>query len=82
MGPMALREFMDGRGKSWRVWDTRPRGGTVREDYRDGWLTFEQGVARRRLVPIPDGWAELSDEALRELCVAARPERSRRRLAE
>jgi hypothetical protein len=40
---MALRDFTDGKGNAWRVWDTRPMTGRVREAYQRGWLTFEQG---------------------------------------
>lgn len=61
---MGLREFQDGRGGQWRVWDTV----TVRADaagtFRSGWLTFDNGAERRRLAPIPPGWEELPDERL------------------
>lgn len=32
-----------------------------------GWIAFECGDERRRVAPIPDGWEQLSDDALREL---------------
>jgi hypothetical protein len=32
-----------------------------------GWIAFECGDERRRLVPIPEGWSELGENALREL---------------
>ena len=67
---MGLREFQDGRGGQWRVWDTV----TVRADaagtFRSGWLTFDNGAERRRLAPIPPGGkscltsASLSDDGL------------------
>ena len=38
-----------------------------------GWLAFQSGTARRRLAPIPDGWATRPDEALVQLCREARP---------
>jgi hypothetical protein len=78
---MALREFDDGKGNLWRVWATRPQSGRVREQFRGGWLTFEPGgreASRRRLAPIPDGWEALSEFELRQLCIAAAPERSRK----
>ncbi len=33
-----------------------------------GWLTFESDTSKRRLRPIPPGWAHQPDEALEELC--------------
>lgn len=36
-----------------------------------GWLCFESEHARRRLTPIPDGWAYLPDDALESLCALA-----------
>jgi hypothetical protein len=38
---------------------------------KDGWLTFQSGNERRRLSPIPEGWAALSDATLRELAAKA-----------
>ena len=77
---MALREFQDSKGNPWRVWDTLPQTGRVREEYQRGWLTFEQGEqasSRKRLAPIPAGWAELPESELRRLCVEAKAERPR-----
>ncbi|MDB4873839.1 MAG: hypothetical protein JWM41_285 [Gemmatimonadetes bacterium] len=37
-----------------------------------GWLTFERGLDRRRLSPIPAGWQRASDAELEEYCRAAR----------
>lgn len=39
-----------------------------------GWLCFESDEAKRRLRPIPDGWAHDSDVTLEQLCVRADPE--------
>ena len=79
---MALREFADRGGRVWRVWDTVPVSRTLRPDFLSGWLTFEHGNIRRRLAPIPDGWAGLPDVELRRLCGRATLERPRRRLIE
>jgi hypothetical protein len=79
---MALREFVDGSGKTWRVWETRPTTGIVREEFKHGWLTFENGHLRRRLAPAPPGWYELSEQELRELCIVATPDARRKRLIE
>ena len=65
---MALREFEDGAGSQWRVWDTVPATTTgIREEHRAGWLTFDNGRDRRRLAPIPEEWALMSDDRLRLL---------------
>jgi hypothetical protein len=86
---MPLREFTDRTGATWRVWETRPVGArlAVRPEFVDGWLTFENAtgsadVTRRRLAPIPTGWAELPDLELRRLCLDAHPERARTRMTE
>lgn len=79
---MPLREFIDSRGHSWRVWETRPTSGNVRPELADGWLTFEREAIRKRVTPIPEGWAELPEDELRLLCANARVERLRRRVAE
>lgn len=74
--PMAYREFLDSEGVSWTVWDTYPtRPTTMEPDWRDGWLTFQSGATRRRLAPIPQGWAEALPSRLELLCKAAEPVR-------
>jgi len=78
---MALREFNDAEGNLWRVWDTRPTS-RVRGERQGGWLTFEHGTLRRRLTPIPEGWADVPDEELRRLCINARAQTRRKRLIE
>ena len=70
---MALREFADRGGRVWRVWDTVPVSRTLRPDFLSGWLTFEQGATRRRLVPIPEGWDSLPDSELVGLLERAAP---------
>jgi hypothetical protein len=39
---------------------------------RGGWLAFQSASERRRLVPIPHGWAEDSETQLEAYCRAAR----------
>ena len=76
---MPVREFTDGDGVRWVVWDTRPttqaRLGT---HFAAGWLTFECGRRRRRLAPTPDRWHDLTDEELLALCREAVPARKRK----
>ena len=38
-----------------------------------GWLAFQSGTTRRRLVPVPPGWRDLSDDELAALCHRATP---------
>jgi hypothetical protein len=83
---MALREFSDGQGRRWRVWDIRPdqlHGATRAEDYLQnmihGWLAFEPagGGEKRRLSPIPPHWDKATDEeleAMLERAVRTQPE--------
>ena len=61
---MPLREFDDGDGGRWRVWDTVPVRAESMGDFRGGWLTFDNGSERRRLAPVPDHWSEFPDERL------------------
>ena len=81
---MALREFVDSAGEVWRVWDTVPLTTSgLTGDYRGGWLTFDNGLDRRRLAPVPLDWVLMSDERLRLLLrVALRRERAETRDAE
>jgi len=48
----------------------------------DGWLTFEGRMERRRLAPIPAGWSEMDENALRELLANAISAASAQRLLE
>ena len=71
---MAIRDFVDSKGITWRVWHTMPRSGYVyAEHLRDGWLTFESAGQRRRLTPVPDSWADAPPERLDLMCRAAEP---------
>lgn len=39
----------------------------VPAELQQGWLAFQTGTDRRRLVPIPDNWSTLNEEALMAL---------------
>ena len=59
-----MREFSDA-GCRWMVWETAPAAGRgLADEYRRGWLTFDNEVERRRLAPVPKGWATLADDRL------------------
>lgn len=69
---MAVRDFMDANGVSWRVWPVTPEALQPRTaaedylgDYGEGWLCFESKVERRRLARFPPDWEAVSEE---ELC--------------
>jgi hypothetical protein len=76
---MSLREFRDAAGNEWVVWEVHPRLGDAYAEGRlripemltDGWLAFRSGQHRRRVTPIPAGWAASNDEALLELLESA-----------
>jgi hypothetical protein len=75
---MAVRDFVDANGVSWRVWPVTPealRPRTAVEDYLgeygEGWLCFESASERRRLAGYPSDWEIRSDEELRVLLTAA-----------
>ena len=71
---MALREFEDGQGERWRVWATVPaRTEGLEDNFRAGWLTFDNGRERRRLAPVPSAWSELPAARLALLLRVAEP---------
>ena len=71
---MAYREFTDQAGVHWRVWDTYPGSASnVRSVYAAGWLGFESDAERRRLHPVPQGWADAPDHQLWEYLRQALP---------
>jgi hypothetical protein len=45
---------------------------TLAEGYGRGWLTFESLSEKRRLIPIPRDWEQLSNAELRALCDKAK----------
>lgn len=54
----------------------------VSPEYAHGWLAFQSGLERRRLVPVPPGWEALDESDLERLCKAATPVGRPRRLVE
>jgi hypothetical protein len=70
---MPSRDFQDGNGITWRVWNTVPiSGAVINTGFERGWLTFESsGGTLRRLAPIPEGWEDVSPERLDLFCRAA-----------
>ena len=69
---MAVREFVDSNGVTWRVWNTRPsRGEMLSGEYGHGWLTFESGTTVRRCTQIPPGWETAPAQLLESLCLGS-----------
>ena len=72
-----LREIIDEEGEHWQVFDVYPtdgaQTGVLRESFLNGWLCFQSIKGRRRVVPIPEGWAEISDQKLRLMLSVAPP---------
>ena len=82
---MAVRDFIDATGVTWRVWPVTPESlqpKTAAEDYLgeygDGWLCFESPTERRRLARYPVRWDELTDAELGTLLKAAAIVRGRK----
>jgi hypothetical protein len=71
---MALREFTDETGCTWRVWDTMPsRAEYVQADRAGGWLTFAADHEKRRLAPVPTEWGALPEAELLAMLRTATP---------
>jgi hypothetical protein len=51
---------------------TEQRRITLSSGYGAGWLTFESLNEKRRLIPIPQGWEDITQAELRALCERAR----------
>jgi hypothetical protein len=74
------RVFTDSSGASWTVREITPGpmpeklSQLLREDRRQGgWLLFmSETNETRRLAPVPQGWASLSDAELEGWCMRAR----------
>lgn len=68
------REIEDDRGVRWMTFAVYPsrvtngRSSPLPEAFQRGWLAFDSGMETRRLAPIPEGWRDLSNDALRQLC--------------
>jgi len=60
------REIAPRSGQDRRLYTQRRI--TLAEGYGSGWLTFESLTEKRRLLPIPHQWEEMSQAELRALC--------------
>ncbi len=74
LGPrvMAMLEFVDSNGVTWRVWNTVPTARTsLSGEFERGWLTFESAAALKRLAPVPPNWEDSPPDRLELMCRAA-----------
>jgi hypothetical protein len=73
----ASREIEDERGVHWAAFEVHPATAgerpNVREQFRDGWLSFDSENETRRIAPIPVGWQVVAGERLLELLKLAEP---------
>ncbi len=80
---MTHRLISDDTGRPWQVWETRPGPRSkVAPQLEGGWLTFEaltQVPEKRRLAPVPPGWALLPDRDLLPMLARAEPVAARAR---
>ncbi|MBV9772336.1 MAG: hypothetical protein JO040_00200 [Gemmatimonadetes bacterium] len=79
---MALRTFVDADGVEWTAWETIPQTRlsqdgraalAVSEGFEQGWLSFECVECKRRLAPIPEGWATCPEPELLQFLLVAVP---------
>lgn len=71
---MAIRNFRDSGGISWRVWHVVPQNEVLRTTtpaLARGWLCFEAAGEKRRLADPPEGWAAHTDAELEALLLRA-----------
>jgi hypothetical protein len=73
-----MRTFRDSDGAAWTVFEVRrvisARAGTpVHTDgHGNGWLCFENGSTKKRLIRFPDRWREFTETELQGLLAQAR----------
>ena len=72
-----MRQIRDAAGVEWMVYEVNPvvsewrAAGALPEGYRNGWLCFESQTEKRRLLPPPAGWQDLTIEELTALLLSA-----------
>lgn len=77
-GELAHRTFVDAAGTAWDAFAVYPSPDSAARvrlpgPYQHGWLSFDSGMERRRLSPIPDAWHTATDDALLRMCAEAEP---------
>jgi hypothetical protein len=77
---MAHRVLTDARGDIWDVWEVQPS--SEASVWKEGWLAFQSRTDKRRITPVPAGWAQMTDEELRALLDRAESQGRPKRLIE
>jgi hypothetical protein len=60
---MAYRTFTDPSGGEWQVWEVNPSA-LLETTPEAAWLAFQSATEKRRLAPVPAGWADASEAEL------------------
>ena len=73
-----MRTVADSAGTEWTIFEVKKsvagdQWTYLPEQFGNGWLCFESAVAKRRLTPVPPGWADMSDKQLLGLMKKAEP---------
>ena len=74
-----MRTFRDVEGCAWTVFEVRRVVSSLAgrpltpPSVGNGWLCFENGSAKRRLLRFPERWRELSESELQQLLTMASP---------
>ncbi|HEX5726322.1 MAG TPA: hypothetical protein VFX98_12695 [Longimicrobiaceae bacterium] len=79
---MSLRTI-EHLGVTWNVWDVTPNDKPLfpvsrfAGEMQEGWLCFESLEEKRRLIPVPEGWMNWSEEELLARLAHAEPVKRR-----
>jgi hypothetical protein len=75
-----MRTFRDSDDTLWTVFEVRRQVSGQGSDrsflpggFNDGWLCFENAIAKRRLTQYPKRWREFGDDELCRLLEVAKP---------
>jgi hypothetical protein len=73
-----MRTVTDAAGTEWTIFEVKKtiagdQWTYLPEQYGNGWLCLESPAAKRRLTPVPPGWADMSDKELIGLVKKAEP---------
>jgi hypothetical protein len=72
----SVREVLDAENRVWHVYVVieGTKWGPAPDQKRRNWLCLETKGDRRFITPVPEGWRQVSDERLRAMIIAAKPD--------